>query len=112
MYKQPTTKPITECDVRRAVEDACYSCKYDMRDAWNDGGLYEWLDENILNVDYLMIDPYDRFHVMGCVLTYVFGGPTVRVDTFNHCITGTWGISDCVIHFDEDMADAITNYYA
>ena len=112
MYKQPTTKPIAECDVHRAVIDACYGCKYDMRDAWNDGGLYEWLDENVLSVDYLMIDPYDRFHVLGCVLTYVFGGPTVRVNTLDRCIVGAWGISDCVIHFDEDIADAITAYYA
>lgn len=99
-------------EIRNAILDLCYECKHGMRDAWNDGGLYEWLEENILGVEYLAVDPYDRSRVVGCVLSYALGGPTIRINTIGNTIAGAWGMNDCTIYFDDKLADAITEYYA
>ena len=98
-------------EVRSIILSMCYECEDGMKDALNTGGLYEWLDENILSVEYLMID-VDYSRVLGCVLNYALGGPTVRINTLDGTITGAWGMDDCTIHFDNKLADAITEYYA
>lgn len=98
-------------EVRNVILSMCYECKHGMNDALNTGRLHEWLDENILYVEYLMID-VDRSRVLGCMLDYALGGPTVRINTLDGTITGAWGMDDCTIHFDDKLADAITEYYA
>lgn len=94
------------------VTRAAYDFRQEMNKAFNNGELYEWLEENALSVDCIMVDPYDRLHVIGCVVVFTLGGPTVSVNTLDDRINYHWGASDVMIYIDDKLADAITNYYA
>lgn len=91
------------------------TCREYARDMWNayaDGRLYEWLDENVLCVEALIVDTFDRYYVMGCVISLALGGPTIRVNTFDSEVAGHWYPDTCTISINDKLADAITEYYA
>lgn len=90
----------------------CREYVSELMDAWNDGGLYEWLDDNALCVEALIVEPFDRYTVTGCIVSLALGGPTIRVNTFDSEIVGSWYPDTCTVPIDDKLADAITNYCA
>lgn len=94
------------------LNEMCRECVRDMWDAYEGGGLYEWLDENALCVEALMVNPYDRFEVVGCIVSLALGGPTIRVNTFDSEIVGSWYPDTCTVCIDDKLAAAITEYFA
>ena len=94
------------------LKDTCREYARDMWDAYSDGGLYEWLDENALCIEALIVDPFDRYTVTGCIVSLALGGPTIRVNTFDGEIVGSWYPDTCTITIDDKLADAITEYCA
>lgn len=94
------------------LNEMCRDCVRDMWDAYQDGGLFEWLDENALCVEALMVNPYNRFEVVGCIVSLALGGPTIRVNTFDCEIVGSWFPDTCTVSIDDKLAAAITEYCA
>ena len=94
------------------LKNTCHEYAREMQDVYEDGGLYEWLDENALCVEALMVNPYDRFEVVGCIVSLALGGPTIRVNTFDNEVTGSWYPDTCTVGIDDKLAAAITEYFA
>ena len=94
------------------LKNMCHEYAREMWDVYQDGGLYEWLDENALCVEALMVNPYDRFEVVGCIVSLALGGPTIRVNTFDNEITGSWYPDTCTLCIDAKLDAAITEYFA
>lgn len=99
-------------NTRDMLNETCHDYARDMWDAYADGGLYEWLDENVLCVEALIVDPYDRYTVTGCVISLALGGPTIRVNTFDSEVVGSWYPDTCTVCIDDKLAAAITEYCA
>lgn len=99
-------------DTNETLKSMCHSYAREMWNVYEDGGLYEWLDEYALCVEALMVDPYDRFEVVGCIVSLALGGPTIRVNTFDNDITGSWYPDTCTVCIDDKLAAAITEYFA
>lgn len=99
-------------NTRENLNKLCRGYAREMWDVYEDGGLYEWLDDNALCVEALMVDPYDRFTVTGCIVSLALGGPTIRVNTFDCEIVGSWYPDTCTVCIDDKLAAAITEYCA
>ena len=99
-------------NTNETLKNTCREYAREMRDVYEDGGLYEWLDENALCVEALMVNPYDRFEVVGCIVSLALGGPTIRVNTFDSEIVGSWYPDTCTVCIDDKLAAAITEYFA
>ena len=94
------------------LKNTCHEYAREMWYVYEDGGLYEWLDENALCVEALMVNPYDRFEVVGCIVSLALGGPTIRVNTFDSELVGSWYPDTCTMCIDDKLAAAITEYFA
>ena len=102
-------------NTRENLNKLCQGYAREILDVYQDGGLYEWLDDNALCVEALMVDfdTYDdRFTVTGCIVSLALGGPTIRVNTFDNEIVGSWYPDTCTVCIDDKLAAAITEYYA
>ena len=99
-------------NTNETLKNTCHEYAREMQDVYEDGGLYEWLDENALCVEALMVNPYDRFEVVGCIVSLALGGPTIRVNTFDCEIVGSWYPDTCTVCIDDNLAAAITEYFA
>lgn len=99
-------------NTNETLKNMCREYAREMWDVYEDGGLYEWLDENALCVEALMVNPYDRFEVVGCIVSLALGGPTIRVNTFDSEVVGSWYPDTCTVCIDDKLAAAITEYCA
>ena len=99
-------------NTNETLKNMCREYARDMWDVYEDGGLYEWLDDNALCVEALMVNPCDRFEVVGCIVSLALGGPTIRVNTFDSEVVGSWHPDTCTLYIDDKLAAAITEYFA
>lgn len=82
---------------------------YDGSDNLEQYTLCDWIQENVLDVQYIC----DSMRRMIDVRVYVtLGGPTCWIDTESCCVKLTWGTESASYGLDWDTCDGIRDYFA
>lgn len=87
----------------------CKSIADDVTEAYERGELFDYLNEYILDVEFVVSPPRSLRSVC---LARTLGGPSIYIDTREHGVVGYWGGERAYTGLDYDLCNEIERAFA